>query len=228
MIGILGGMGPYATMAFYKKILYLTRAQKDSEHIHMWIDSNTTIPSRNRHFIYGETSPVQGMIDSIENMKKIGIKSIYIPCNSASYFIPEIRKKVQDINIIGTIDITINHIVQHVTPRRVMVIGAYIVYTKEPYKEALEKNNFTYVKHNEIIQRKVEDLIYKIKTDHIDHLLVEEAKALYQVIMKKYKIDMLVLGCTELCIVFDHVNDIEVEVIDTNHQLAIYLVEKEK
>jgi aspartate racemase len=228
MIGILGGMGPYATIAFYKKVLDLTNAKRDSEHFHIWIDSNTKIPSRNRHFIFNEESPVAGMVDSLNKMEKIGIKKAYLPCNSASFFIPEIKKNLHNIELIGTVESTLSYIIERYSRKKVMVVGAYIVYNKEPYKKPLEISGFEYIKHDEIIQEKVEALIYQIKTDNISEELIAEARELYKTIMSRYEIDILVLGCTELCIVFDKLKIEEIDVLDTNYLLASYLVKKER
>jgi len=228
MIGILGGMGPYATIAFYKKVLDLTEAEKDSEHFHIWIDNNTKIPSRNRHFIFNEMSPLLGMIESINKMKLIGISNVYIPCNSASFFIQEIKKIVQDVNIVGTIDTTIYFIEKYYKNKRVMVLGAYIIFNKEPYKKGLEKVGFKYIKHDEKIQKQVEHLIYQIKTDNLSDVLIDEASLLYKNIINNYELDILVLGCTELCIVFDKLDKTDINIIDTNEVLARHLVKNEK
>ena len=223
MIGVLGGMGPYATIAFYQKVLDITDAKKDSDHIHLLIDSNTKIPSRNRHFIFNEESPVDKMVESINGMKKLGAKRVYLPCNSASYFIPEILKKITDIDIIGTIDVTVDYISQKYKNKKCMVLGAFIVYNKEPYNKKLTYKGFEYVKHDSSIQSEVENLIYSIK-DNINHQLMENALKLYNKIIERYDIDVLILGCTELCIVFDKLKNLNLEIVDTNYVLAQHLV----
>ena len=38
VLGILGGMGPLATVDLYKKIVLLTAAENDNAHIHTLID----------------------------------------------------------------------------------------------------------------------------------------------------------------------------------------------
>ncbi len=45
-IGILGGMGPLATMDLYKKIILSTEADCDNDHIRVYIDGNSAIPDR--------------------------------------------------------------------------------------------------------------------------------------------------------------------------------------
>ena len=228
MVGILGGMGPYATIAFYQKILDITNAKKDSDHIHLWIDSNTKIPSRNRHFIFNEESPVDGMIKSINNMKLLDIKRVYIPCNSASYFIPEIENRVTDVDIVGTIDTTVDYIFKHYSNKKCMVLGAHIIYNKEPYRDKLLNKGFRYIKHGQDIQQEVESLIYNIKDNNISNQLIDNALELCNKILTKYNIDLLILGCTELCIIFDKLENLNLEIIDTNYILAQYLVGKEE
>jgi aspartate/glutamate racemase len=48
IVGILGGMGSYATLDFFKKILLSTPAKKDWEHLRILIDNNVKILSRTR------------------------------------------------------------------------------------------------------------------------------------------------------------------------------------
>ena len=45
-VGIIGGMGPLATADLFEKITHLTKADADSKHIHVIIDSDTSIPDR--------------------------------------------------------------------------------------------------------------------------------------------------------------------------------------
>jgi aspartate racemase len=235
MIGVLGGMGPYATWFFYKKVLDLTDALRDSDHLHIVIDINTEIPSRNRHFIFNELSPVDKMVEAINKLKLVGCNTVYIPCNSASYFIDEIKNKLvkRDVEVIGTIKPTLKHIIstyskKNKNRKRVLVLGAHIVYHKEPYKEELEKNGFVYIKHDKDSQDSVEGLIYKIKKYSFLEKTLEEASNLIDSLICIYQVDILVLACTELCIVVDKLHIPQVDVIDSNNLLAKYLLYKEK
>ena len=46
IVGVLGGMGPDATVDFMAKVIALTRADSDQQHIHMLVDHNPTVPNR--------------------------------------------------------------------------------------------------------------------------------------------------------------------------------------
>ncbi len=93
-VGILGGMGPYATLAFYQCILDNTPAQKDWEHLRLIIDSNPKIPSRTRAFLFGEADPVPMMARSAKSLQEAGADFVVLPCNSAHYFLPRVREIV--------------------------------------------------------------------------------------------------------------------------------------
>jgi aspartate racemase len=47
VVGVLGGMGPAATLDFFARVLALTPAKTDQEHIRLIIDSNSQVPNRN-------------------------------------------------------------------------------------------------------------------------------------------------------------------------------------
>ena len=75
-IGILGGMGPYATNFFLKRILDLTPVKLEKDHFRTIIDNNVKIPSRTRAVKYNEQSPVNDIVNSINNLgKKTKVKS---------------------------------------------------------------------------------------------------------------------------------------------------------
>ena len=57
-IGILGGMGPAATADLMMKIIEMTDAKSDQEHIHIIVDNNTNIPDRTAAILHGGEDPV--------------------------------------------------------------------------------------------------------------------------------------------------------------------------
>ena len=108
VIGILGGMGPYATLYFFQNILQLTNAEKDWDHVHVVIDNNITIPSRTRAIVFKEKSPYEGMLESCKKLQKYPVDIIVVPCNSAYYWIPNIQKVINTpiVSIIGVTTIS--------------------------------------------------------------------------------------------------------------------------
>lgn len=90
-IGILGGMGAMATADLFQKITALTDAASDSQHIRVYIDSNTAIPDRTAAILEGGADPLPAMTESLRKLEACGADCIIIPCNTAHYFLPPLQ-----------------------------------------------------------------------------------------------------------------------------------------
>ena len=91
-IGILGGMGPLATADLFRKIVLLTKASCDNDHIRIYIDNNPAIADRTAAILSGGESPLPEMIKALRNLEACGASCIVMPCNTAHYFLPELQK----------------------------------------------------------------------------------------------------------------------------------------
>lgn len=105
VIGILGGMGPAATVDIFNRIVNLTPATIDQEHIRIIIDNNPHIPSRVAAILGEDTSPLPTMVEMAQGLQKMGADFIIIPCNTASFYIENLRKKV-DIPVFSIVEET--------------------------------------------------------------------------------------------------------------------------
>ncbi len=92
-IGILGGMGPLATADLFRKIVLMTRAGSDNEHIRIYIDNNSQIPDRTGAILSGGTDPVPQMSDALRHLEACGADCIIMPCNTAHYFLPRLQEQ---------------------------------------------------------------------------------------------------------------------------------------
>ena len=136
-IGILGGMGPYATNFFLKRILDLTPVELDKDHFHTIIDNNVKIPSRTRAVKYNEQSPVNDIVHSINNLGKIGCSFVMLPCNSAHYFYNEVSEEIE-IPWLNMIEIVSSKILD-LSYTKPLILGGYITTQKKVYSQYLKK-----------------------------------------------------------------------------------------
>ena len=90
-IGIIGGMGPLATIDLYHRIVELTPARSDAEHIPTVIDSNTRIPDRTASILAGGESPVKELVRSAKRLEAAGADILLIACNTAHYYYDEVQ-----------------------------------------------------------------------------------------------------------------------------------------
>ena len=93
-IGIIGGMGPLATVHLFERIVLRTKAERDQEHIRVLIDSNTNIPDRTKAILGNGEDPVKELVSSAKILENSGADFLIMPCNTAHYFIEEIKKHV--------------------------------------------------------------------------------------------------------------------------------------
>ena len=93
-IGIMGGMGPAATVDLMSRIISMTDASADQEHIPMIVDSNTRIPDRTEAILGRGESPVPEMLASAKRLEAAGADFIVIACHAAHYYVPEIKNKI--------------------------------------------------------------------------------------------------------------------------------------
>ena len=93
-IGILGGMGPLATVDLFRKITVHTDAKSDQEHPRVVIDSNTDIADRTEALLHGGADPTPEMIKSAQHLERIGADVLIMPCNTAHCFYDAVAASV--------------------------------------------------------------------------------------------------------------------------------------
>jgi len=109
IIGILGGMGPEATIDLYNKIIKLTAANKDQEHLRIIIDNNPKIPDRSMAILKGQTSPLNALQKTALTLEKAGADFIIMLCNTAHYYISSL-KSIVNIPVLNMIEETAKEI----------------------------------------------------------------------------------------------------------------------
>ena len=109
-VGIIGGMGPQATLDLMQRIIKLTPALDDKDHIHYIVDNNPKIPSRIKAIIDGDgEDPGPILADMARNLAAHGADVLAIACNTAHYYYDTVQAAV-DIPVIHMIDAVLDDI----------------------------------------------------------------------------------------------------------------------
>ena len=91
-IGILGGMGPEATVLLMQKIISATPARDDADHVPLIVDQNPQVPSRIAWLIEGRgEDPGPVLAAMARRLQGAGAEALAMPCNTAHHFAPAIR-----------------------------------------------------------------------------------------------------------------------------------------
>jgi aspartate racemase len=93
LIGILGGMGPLATVDFMDKVVRLTEASRDQEHLPLLVANLPQIDDRSSAIIDGGADPLPALLEGIDLLNRNHVSLIAIPCNSAHHWFEPMRAR---------------------------------------------------------------------------------------------------------------------------------------
>lgn len=192
-LGVIGGMGPLATVKFYDKIVLNTEAHNDNEHIDLIVLNHSTMPDRTKCIIENkDTEFLNEIKKDLEILERIGIDVVAIPCNTSHYFYDEF-KNFANLKIINMIEETILEIKRRGI-KKVAVFGTLGTLNSKVYNKYAKENGIE-VKELSLEDKKtVMDIIYKIKeTNNL------ESKDFVE-ILNRYCNDKTIgiIACTEL------------------------------
>lgn len=90
-LGVLGGMGPLATIDFLRKLIELTPATDDDQHIPVVVSSEPQIPSRPAAKLDPTSlSPLPALLARRDFLVGAGARAIAMPCNTAYFWYDEL------------------------------------------------------------------------------------------------------------------------------------------
>lgn len=200
-IGIIGGMGPMATVDLFEKITHLTNASKDANHIHVIIDSDTGIPDRTAAILGLGPDPTSELILAAKRLENAGADILLMPCNTAHYFYPAVQAATK-CPILHMLRLTAEEIKSRGNIKVVLLATDGTIKTGI-YSKLFDENGIDYMLPNASEQRLVMSLIYDgVKADNEDYYDVEPIKKALED-MRGRGADAFVLGCTELPIAFE-------------------------
>ena len=105
-VGVLGGMGPDATVDFMAKVIALTPADKDQDHIHMIVDQNPKVPNRQDAILADGEDPGPVMAEMAQRLESAGAEFLVVPCNSAFGFAGVVAGAVS-IPLVSIVEVTV-------------------------------------------------------------------------------------------------------------------------
>lgn len=195
-IGIIGGMGPLATVNLYLRIVERTKAQKDQEHIHILIDSNSNIPDRTKAIIGNGEDPTIELIKSAKRLEQAGAEFLIMPCNTAHFFINEIKENVS-IPFINMVEETVKYTFEKFG--KDITVG--IMAADGAIKTKIYENHYNMMGIRTVIPEKTQSKIMEFIYNVIKNGNLEEGTDLFFECVQELEhlgAEVFLLGCTEL------------------------------
>lgn len=208
-LGILGGMGPAATVAFLQRILELTPAREDEDHVRVLMDMNPQVPNRHRD-PPGAKEELGAMARRLRDM---GAQVLAMPCNTAHAHADAIR--AAGVPFLDMIELTAAEAAGQGAARVGVLAtpGGQDLYVAE-----LERRGLTPVVPAVGGRRAFLDLVFAIKAGDVGEDRRAEMRALAQALIDAGA-EAIIAGCTEIPLVMGP-DDVSVPLIDSAEVLA--------
>lgn len=215
-VGVIGGLGPYATLDFFERVLRRTRTYKESDHLRLIIDNNTKIPDRNA-FAQGEgPSPAPALAASAKGLQDAGAEFVVMACNTAHAWEADIRAAIT-VPFISMIETT-TKAVADLRPEAVGVLAVDACLSANLYQDALKAAGVKPLLLPADSQRTFMELIYRVKSGDTGET-VKRAMATLARRLEAQGAEAIIAGCTEIPLVLT-ADDIEGELVSSTDALV--------
>jgi aspartate racemase len=199
-VGVVGGVGPAATVDFIDKIVRGTPAARDQDHIKLLVEQNPQIPDRTDNLIGEGADPTVSLYATCKKLEAGGVDFIAIPCNTAHAFVERIQPYLK-VPIVNMLTVTVEHLrATFPALREVGVLATSGTIASGVYRHALEAGGFTEVVPGPALQARVMNAIYGprgVKAGFIHGECQDDIHAAADDLIA-HGVDVIVLGCTEL------------------------------
>jgi aspartate racemase len=203
VVGVLGGMGPEATVDLMARVIALTPAQDDADHIHMLINNNPKVPSRIKAIIEGiGASPVPSLIDMAKGLEQQGADYLAMPCNTAHYYYSDIAQSV-NIPFINLLEITVAAVrMENASVKKVGLLASSALQITRLYEPVFQTFDITVLYPRADIQSELMNLITEIKAKRQTDASLRSMELAANSLINQGA-DHLVVACTELSLITD-------------------------
>ncbi|MBW1704175.1 MAG: amino acid racemase [Deltaproteobacteria bacterium] len=227
VVGVIGGMGPEATVDLMMRVIRATPAEDDIDHIRMLVDNNPQVPSRIKAIIEGTgESPAPCMAQMARNLAASGADFLVIPCNTAHYYYDEVCRAV-DIPVMNMIDVTVETVLnENASIRTVGLLASKAVLLTGIYTKPFKGKGVDVIYPCPEVQELLMASVCKIKTGKYDIGDREVLQSAAEELVRK-RAEALIVACTELSIICDGL-DAGVKVYDSSQVLAESIVRMAK
>lgn len=222
MIGVLGGLGPAATVDFLDKVIRLTPARCDQEHIPVLTASMPHVPDRSAAILGAGPDPLPALLRGVDLLNSSGVSLVAIPCNSAHHWYDQLSERSRaPIVHIGRACVAR---LQVSKGSGVLVLATRGALHSGFYQRALHEAGLVPVEaDSEQMQPLVDDCIQQVKAGN----RTGGGACLEKVLTKARAsgVSAVIMGCTEIPIAAQHSDHCGLALADSTLTLAQAVVE---
>lgn len=201
-VGVIGGVGPLATAYFLTKVVALTAAERDQDHVDMVVLQHAGIPDRTA-YVLGDSPDDPGpvMAADARSLERLGVAFVVVPCNTAHVFTDQVVGAVT-VPVLSIVDETVDEALARVPDlHRVGLLATSGTVRAGVYQRALESRGMECLLPDDADQATVMQIIY----EQVKAGRPVDIGAFHGVVarLRSRGAQAVVLGCTELSVVAD-------------------------
>lgn len=221
--GVLGGMGPLATIDFMSMVIDHCPIVTEDDHVRLLVDQNPHIP--NRQIVSNNKSNKIGsmLADGAKKLESSGVDFIVMPCNTAHMFSGDIKAEI-NIPFIHIVEETINEITEYFPDKvSIGIMATTACINAKIYQEGLSHKAKTCLLPDKYYQEECMKGIFSIKEGSklLDPSVILSLVANHLV---EKGAEIIIAGCTEIPLVLKD-KDLEVPLVSSTEVLAIKTIE---
>ncbi len=222
-VGVIGGMGPEATVDLMQRVIRATPARDDEDHVHMIVDNNPRVPSRIQALIDGTgESPGPFLCEMARGLEVHGADLLAIPCNTAHVYHNEIVSAVS-IPVLHMIRLTAHAVMSDAPSSRIIgILASDAIRLTGLYEEEFRGMGAAVLYPRESAQYRIMQTIREVKAGRCGSSERETLQAAAKHLLEQGA-GALVVACTELSVVADAMEEWE-KVYDAAQILAEAIV----
>lgn len=219
-LGVLGGMGPAATLDFMSKLVALTPASRDQDHLPVLVASLPQIPDRSAGILGHGEDPLPALLDGVRLLNRAGVGLIAIPCASSHHWHSELS---------AASGAPILHVAKATAARvpregRALILATRGTLASGFFQDELLAHGMAFeIPAPETEQLAVDECIRRVKAGEVTCAaeLLEDVLAR----ARERGLHTVILGCTELPLAASEARSESMTLIDCNLELARQAVE---
>ena len=195
-VGIIGGMGPAATVDLMAKVLAATPARRDEEHVPLLVWNVPQVPSRPAAIRGEGPSPLPDLLEAARFLEGAGATALAIACNTAHHWAADLGREV-GIPLLHIADAALEELSRREPPvRRVALLGTRATLALGIYGEPLARGGIGVDLPTEDEQAAVDRAIAHVKAGDLEGACAEFVPVARAALGRGAQ--AIVLGCTEL------------------------------
>ncbi|MBQ9690547.1 MAG: amino acid racemase [Eggerthellaceae bacterium] len=216
-LGIIGGVGPAATAHLFSRIVGLTHASSDQEHIDITILNRPSIPDRTAYILgKSDLSYIPAVQAAVKDLEKAGCEVVCMPCVTGHAAFDECFSD-SNTAVVHMLNETANFLVKH-GAQKVGILATDGTAQAGVLQAALNLAGLTPIFPDNANQKKVMSIIY----DYVKAGKKPDMTLFYDVCehFASQGCDSIILGCTELSLIGAPKTIFKMQVVDALEVLA--------